>query len=173
MLPLSLLLVRMRSRHPLKRGWKSLCMRGRCSSLFRRKRRWRRCLSRKVGLRGSGRCREMLCRQTAYLRILCRSKGYRGTICRGEGRQGRIFRGKGCLAMTYRRRGSRGTICRTPPLRGIPFQETLSHEIRCKIKNSWGWVDLNHRRPKSRDLQSRAIGHYATPPKGKDAGSRN
>lgn len=31
----------------------------------------------------------------------------------------------------------------------------------CKM---WGWLDLNQRRPESRELQSLAIGHYATPP---------
>jgi hypothetical protein len=31
---------------------------------------------------------------------------------------------------------------------------------------SWGWLDSNQRIPKESDLQSDAIGHYATPPKG-------
>ena len=32
------------------------------------------------------------------------------------------------------------------------------------VYENWGRVDSNHRNPKVRDLQSLAIGRYATPP---------
>lgn len=35
------------------------------------------------------------------------------------------------------------------------------------VDGVWGWLDSNQRIPKKRDLQSLAIGRYATPPKKK------
>jgi hypothetical protein len=51
--------------------------------------------------------------------------------------------------------------------------KNLSKQKLAKEK-TWGWLDLNQRTPKRRDLQSLAIGRYATPPENeKDADSRN
>ena len=43
-----------------------------------------------------------------------------------------------------------------------PFTTLVDYK---KSPKGWGWLDSNQRRPESTDLQSIAIGRYATPPR--------